>query len=186
MRKIRLLFLTGLLALGALPMFAVKGEMRASLRDGTTVTVELTNGMNGTIWTLYEAGSPLNLLVYSGTISFDDEGQPYEEAGNPEAGQNPGKIHFNMEVDKISDLSFTGLVSVDEIRTGTNVCFDIKNGIVSISGVESPIDVTVHSVSGQLQYEERVSSDCRIDIRALGTGVHIVKAGSSTFKILTK
>ena len=186
MRKIRLLFLTGLLALGALPMFAVKGEMRASLRDGTTVTVELTDGMNGTIWTLYEAGSPLNLLVYTGMVSFDDNGQPYEETENLEAWQNPGKIHFNMEVDKISDLSFTGLVSVDEIRTGTNVCFDIENGVVSISGVESPINVTVHSVSGQLEYEERVSSDCRIDIRALGTGVHIVKAGSSTFKILTK
>ncbi len=186
MRKIRLLFLTGLLALGALPMLAVKGEMRALLRDGTTVSVELTNQMTGTIWYLYEPGSPFNLMVCTGMVSFDDKGQPYEEAGNPEAGQNPGKIHFNMEVEKVSDLSFTGLVSVDEIRTGTNVRVDLENGVVSISGVEYPIDVTVHSVSGQLQYEKRVSSDCKIDIRALGAGVHIVKAGSSTFKILTK
>lgn len=186
MRKIRQLLVAGLLALGALPMLAVKGEMRALLRDGTTVSVELTNQMTGTIWYLYEPGSPFNLMVCTGMVSFDDKGQPYEEAGNPEAGQNPGKIHFNMEVEKVSDLSFTGLVSVDEIRTGTNVRVDLENGVVSISGVESPIDVTVHSVSGQLQYEKRVSSDCKIDIRALGAGVHIVKAGSSTFKILTK
>lgn len=186
MRKIRQLLVAGLLAFAALPMLAVKGEMRALLRDGTTVSVELTNQMTGTIWYLYEPGSPFNLMVCTGMVSFDDKGQPYEEAGNPEAGQNPGKIHFNMEVEKVSDLSFIGLVSVDEIRTGTNVRVDLENGVVSISGVESPIDVTVHSVSGQLQYEKRVSSDCKIDIRALGAGVHIVKAGSSTFKILTK
>ena len=177
MRKIRQLLVAGLLAFAALPMLAVKGEMRALLRDGTTVSVELTNQMTGTIWYLYEPGSPFNLMVCTGMVSFDDKGQPYEEAG---------KIHFNMEVEKVSDLSFTGLVSVDEIRTGTNVRVDLENGVVSISGVESPIDVTVHSVSGQLQYEKRVSSDCKIDIRALGAGVHIVKAGSSTFKILTK
>ena len=52
--------------------------------------------------------------------------------------------------------------------------------------VESPIDVTIHSTAGMLQYEERVTSDRMIDVRALGTGVHVVKAGSSTTKILTK
>ncbi len=68
MRKLRQLFLTGLLALVSIPMFAEKGEMKAKLRDGTTVSVELVNGMQSTVWTLHEDGASLNLMVYTGRI----------------------------------------------------------------------------------------------------------------------
>ena len=186
MRKLRQLFLTGLLALVSIPMFAEKGEMKAKLRDGTTVSVELVNGMQSTVWTLHEDGASLNLMVYTGRILNDETGKPYEDPGDPESGQISGKIHFDMELDKISDISFSGLASVNEISAGPDIRIDVKNGLISISGVESPIDVPIHSTAGMLQYEERVTSDRMIDVRALGTGVHVVKAGSSTFKILTK
>ncbi len=117
MRKLRQLFLTGLLALVSIPMFAEKGEMKAKLRDGTTVSVELVNGMQSTVWTLHEDGASLNLMVYTGRILNDETGKPYEDPGDPESGQISGKIHFDMELDKISDISFSGLASVNEIST---------------------------------------------------------------------
>ena len=83
MRKLRQLFLTGLLALVSIPMFAEKGEMKAKLRDGTTVSVELVNGMQSTVWTLHEDGASLNLMVYTGRILNDETGKPYEDPGDP-------------------------------------------------------------------------------------------------------
>lgn len=175
-----------LLLLAALPMSANKGEMKALLRDGTTVSVKLADNMQGTFYYLVGKASPYNLLVYTGKIVYDNTGKPYEDQGNPYEGEEPGKIYFDMQMDKISDLSFADVVSVDEIQAGTNIRVDLENGIVTLSGIVSPVDVTVHSASGQLQHEERVLSDRKIDIRTLGEGVHIVKVGSSTFKILTK
>lgn len=186
MHKFKQLLVTGLLLLAALPMSAGKGEMRALLRDGTTVSIELADNMQGTFYYILGFTPYYNLLVYSGKIAYDYTGEPYEVKGDPDTGEESGKIYFDMEMDEISDLSFADIVSVNEIQAGTNVRVDLDNGVVSLSGIVSPVDVTVHSVSGQLQYEERVSSDRKIDIRGLGAGVHIVKAGSSTFKILTK
>lgn len=186
MHKFKQLAVIVLVLLAALPMSADKGEMRVSLRDGTTVSVELADKMQGTFYYILGFTPHYNLLVYSGKIAFDYTGEPYEAEGDPNSGEEHGKIYFDMEMDEISDLSFADIVSVDEIQGGADIGIDLENGVVSLSGIVSPVDVTVHSVSGQLQYEEKVSSDRKIDIRLLGAGVHIVKAGSSTFKILTK
>ena len=50
MHKFKQLAVMVLVLLAALPMSAAKGEMRASLRDGTTVSVELADNMQGTFY----------------------------------------------------------------------------------------------------------------------------------------
>ncbi len=118
MHKFKQLAVMVLVLLAALPMSAAKGEMRASLRDGTTVSVELADNMQGTFYYILGFTPHYNLLVYSGKIAFDYTGEPYEAEGDPNTGEEHGKIYFDMEMDEISDLSFADIVSVDEIQGG--------------------------------------------------------------------
>lgn len=184
MRKLQHLMVSMLCFSPFLSASAITGTMVATTADGNKVAVELENQMQAGMWTLREADSPLIFYVFTGAMAVDETGRPVP--AEPQEGQLPGKIWFEMPVAELAGLEFTGLASVEAVSAGKGVAVNVTDGTVSVSGVESPVEINVYSLSGMPEGRMTITQDAVVDLNRYGSGMHLVKVGSATFKIMMK
>ena len=171
--------LCALMALISASAFAEKGTMTAVTTDNKSVTVNLADGMQSVCWAETAANKPLMVSVFTGETTYDNNGRLTAVAGK-------GEIHFEMEIANLKSISFSGLTSVGVIAADGDVTVDIVSGKVRVSGVTEALDFSIYRLDGTETGRMRITSDMEIDLKQYGTGVHLVRIGKRTFKIMTR
>lgn len=178
MRKLRQLMLLMVCLCLYIPAKAEAGQMVATTKDGKKVTVDLTSGMQGVAWAeKIDNELTYSISVYTGQVKYE---------GNRPVAQEGGKIWFEMQISNISNIDFTGLASVGRLQADDGIAVDVAGGKVKVSGVTEPVTATIYSLDGIERDRITLTHDAVIDLNLYGAGMHIVKVGSATFKILTK
>ena len=171
--------LCALMALISASAFAEKGTMTAVTTDNKSVTVNLADGMQSVCWAETAANKPLMVSVFTGETTYDNNGRLTAVAGK-------GEIHFEMEIANLKSISFSGLTSVGAIAADGDVTVDIVSGKVRVSGVTEALDFSIYRLDGTETGRMRITSDMEIDLKQYGTGMHLVRIGKRTFKIMTR
>lgn len=180
--KISKLLVAAALLLGAGAAHADPAKVVVTDVDGKTTSISLCDEMEG-YYDYDRSANELKLRIVSGTFTYDENGNQIPDT----SAENPGVVHLAMPVYKVGGLDFYGVdTAVDEIGADSNLTIDLMAGRLVFRGVTAPVDLTVSSLDGIMEFEEKVVGDKEIDMTALGSGVHLVKAGDKTFKMLVK
>ena len=126
-----------------------------------------------------------NKAGVSGEIIFDTDKNTLVGMDGATNGGHPMALESRKIKSATTGLTINGGTEASLSADITVSAQAIQNSVTELATAQTACCSKVDGL-GMLQYEERVTSDRMIDVRALGTGVHVVKAGSSTFKILTK
>lgn len=89
------------------------------------------------------------------------------------------------ELDSYS-FSETGITGVEEITAGESHSY--RNGQVTFNGLKPGSEVYVYALDGRKVMRGAADADgySSLDLRGLGTGVYIVRTGTSSFKFIVK
>lgn len=178
MKELRLLMFLMICLCLYIPAKAETGQMIATMKNGKTVTVDLADGMVGEIWyDRNETEEQYVLSVYTGPITYEN-GRPVAQEG--------GKIWFESPMPDIANIDFSGLASIGAIQADNGISVDVAGGKVSVTGVNGHVTATVYSLDGIVRDSFTLTQDAVIDLNLYGAGMHIVKVGNTTFKIVTK
>ena len=142
--------------------------VRVVCTDNSTTDFTLTFGMGAN----YEGTNPINMVLfrYGGTYENQEELMKVPLAD----------VTDFLFFDSTASPGGVNGVASDHIRV------DLTRGVVGFTGVTSPLELSVASVSGALEFSSQIYGDGSIDIKRFGAGIHIVKLGKTTFKILVK
>ena len=158
-------------------------EIVVTSSDGSTTSLVLEEGMSGTYYSPKSESATVNLQIIKGDFTYDENGNRIPDTSSG----NPGKVFFDMSVNTISAIDFMGTVAaVSEIVDDNNLAIYLADAILKFSGVKSPVEIIVCSADGVTELHRTVTVDTEINLREYGSGLHIVKAGSRSFKILVK
>lgn len=183
MKKLKLLGKSLLLAAGLTAFAAQAASIDVRLSDGSLLSVEMQDQMQGVLWNpRSEDDSPVHLCIYTGSVNYNDSGvlAPVDNA------TDPGIIWFDMEVEKIGSIQFNNFVSSVGNIASDKALIHISNGVMTLSGVITPMKINIVDVKGISVYSNTINSDTSIDINQFGGGMYVVTAGSDTFKLLVK
>ncbi len=150
---------------------AEESRMIATMTDGKTVSVALVDGMQATVDSVEKGADIMYLFRVNGPMDYETQ---------------TAELLFEMPVVDMSGIEFTDVASVEEISANGGVIVDIAGGMLSVSGVESPVTLCVYALDGKSVLEMVVDRDTRIDLSRYGQGVHIVRIGSVKFKIMLR
>lgn len=171
-----------LLMATAVPGYAVDCVMHIRTKAGKTVEVTASEAFTAKTWGGTKNYPEFRFFAYTGYCNFEDGYKPVFENAD---GEVTGTLLCDMLFADIEEVTFSGLSEVRELEANT-ADIRICDGVVQISGVSAPLHVTVANVSGILEYDGVVNADTDIDLKRLGSGIHTVKAGSVTFKTVTR
>lgn len=150
---------------------AEEGRMIATATNGKTVSVTLVDGMQATVDSMEEGTDVIYLFRVNGPMDYETQ---------------TSELLFEMPVVDMSGIEFTGVASVEGLSAGQGIVVDIDGGILSVSGVESPVSVSVCTLDGKSVLERVIDCDTELDLRRCGRGIHMVRVGSVTFKIMLR
>ena len=79
----------------------------------------------------------------------------------------------------------SSLSGVESVNNNFHFNYDIASGILNAAGFKN---ILIYSPNGMIEdsFTGRVNDMLQIDIKAYGSGIHIVKVDSETFKLLVK
>ena len=104
MRKKNLLIAAAMLTLPALANETPTVTVTKS--NGENITFEMADMMNGAYLTA-NADSPLSLVVYTGQITTNENGEFVVDETNPQPDQRPGRIYLVAALEDLHEVSFS-------------------------------------------------------------------------------
>lgn len=182
MKKLKLLGKSLLLAAGLTAFAAQAASIDVRLSDGSLLSVEMQDQMSCRMY-LQQAGDvrPLHLTLSTGEVTITQDGLvPYEGSGNP------GIVWLDVELEKISDVQFNNLSTGIAAPVASGAHIHLNDGVLSVSGVKSPIGIKVTDLRGINIHASIIDTDTVIDLNNFGSGMYLVKIGSETLKIMVK
>jgi len=151
--------------------------------EGGTTSLVLEHGMAGTYYYQSADSKVINLEIVKGHFTYDENGNRIPDVNS----SNPGEVIFDMPVSSISRIDFKGALSdVKEIMDDNGLVVDLADSVLKFRQVTSPVELLVYTPDGVMESRMTVDKEMEIDLREFGIGLHIVKAGNRTFKILVK
>lgn len=177
MRIFKMLVALALLS-GSLQANAEKATVVVTGTDGNTTQIELCDGMSGS-YNYVE--NVLHLRITTGQFIYQD-GQLVPDT----TSENPGVLYLSMPVTRIDNLVFLDVAEIKGIENNNGLSIDLHNSVLKFKGVTKPLELTISSIDGKIEATCSLKADTEIDMVKYGSGLHIVKAGERTFKILVK
>lgn len=126
------------------------------------------------------------MYTLPGILTTNENGEFVLDMTNYPPDTEPGRIYSIAPVEDLTEVSFSRMTGMKELKSTGNVNINLEDGVLSINGIEEEIDIKLYSVSGMLEAEYMVTCDTTINLREAGTGVHIVKVNGYSFKIFMK
>lgn len=153
--------------------------IRVANTDGTSLEIEVSDNMSGCIMSLTKPENRCQLVIYSGWLGQDED-------GNPIITSTDGQIFFQAAVGNIDNVEFMENDATVEGITTPKLCVNIEKGNLIFTNVENTVNLTVSSLDGHNVLNQTISHDSTINLSVYDAGIYIVTAGSQTFKILVK
>lgn len=173
-----------LLMATAVPGYAVDCVMHIRTKAGKTVEVTVSEGdfYGAQWWDESENNLECHFMAYTGIYVIGEDGKP--SFVDP-SGDVRGVMLCDMLMNDIEEITFSGISDVKDLDSDS-VDIRLCDGILRISRVTEPVQVTVTDISGILEYNGVVKEDTEIDLKEFGGGIHAVKAGNVTFKTVIR
>lgn len=187
MNRLKKLLAASLMLLPALTAYAdTTPQIIATTITGETLTAELRHNMVASSWYLNQTDAPVMLSIHTGNVLIDPETGKLTALPADESHPEEGKIWMEMKVTDLQNIRFLYESSVKGISVPNSIKVNILEGQIAFTNVEEPVNISIYDAAGLLEDSLSIPHDMTVDISRLGAGIHIVKAGSLTFKILTK
>lgn len=162
------------------PVWAEDCILHIHTTSGEKIDVLIQDGAECDIYGGDEACPEKQLCVYTGSCSVQSgKMQPWID----QDGNIRGAILYEMPLANLDEISFSNSSGIKGIESTAPAIF-IRQGVLHISGVTSPIHISVSDLSGIVKYDKMIDADMEIDLSGVGSGTHVVKAGNANFKIL--
>lgn len=93
---------------------------------------------------------------------------------------------ITVPFEELDSYSFSETVGVEEITAGESHSY--RNGQVTFNGLKPGSEIYVYALDGREVMRGAADADgySSLDLRGLGTGVYIVRTGTSSFKFIVK
>lgn len=161
------------------------GSLKVVVKEGENVVIDLTDGLQAQMRAAKD-GKSQNLFIFTGRLAQDDSA---EDGINVEDdGIHEGKIYLKTSLSNVDSIEFDNTSGVEDIAGIENGKFTVRillaDKRVDIANVTAPVDVKVYSIDGRLELHRTLSSDGSVSLVELGRGVHVLAAGSKTYKII--
>lgn len=175
MKHLKRLLCVGVSVVAAMTGSAANPVITVKTADNRTVRVEVTKDEDVEAGFVYDFElEKIKLQVTQKMAVNDDENDP-----------DQGNILLDMPVIDISSVEFDYESGINEVA-GDVVAINVTDGVISFTGIETPVNVDVWSANGIAEYSAEICGGTTIDLSRFGNGIHIVSVNGTTFKIMTK
>lgn len=125
----------------------------------------------------------LTFEVSTGFFTYDSEGNRIPD----DSSIKPGTVLLTMPLEDLREVAFKGVLSeVKTIGVKSGMTVDLRSNSLVFTGVDAPFLLTVATPDGLIKDRIRITEDRTVSLEPYGSGLHIIKAGDRTFKIMNR
>lgn len=170
--KFKSLLVTVAIALGSLLGNAAdESAMVITAKDGATTRIVLARWMKGGIIDGTYNGGEAGTLYFTVRDSNSDDAVEL----------------LSMPVSQLDKIDFENVwAGVNATGADNTLTVNVAEGKLFIAGITAPLLLTVYGVDGTVEENTEIKNDCEWSLAQYGVGLHIVKIGTLTFKIMIK